>query len=298
LATSDDEAAERFKRHGSRDPLTDIAPSLLNSSDIADYVVQTGMIHPFDPGKLKPASYALPLLGKIVHWEAGGRNERHVRDLRSGDSFELEENSIAFVTLEPMLRVPDYMALRFDLRIKNVYRGLLLGTGPIIDPGFVGRLSLPLHNLTTNSYHFRGGDDLIWMVFTKISPNESWTGVEGPRSQRVGRYVRPRADRLHSDFDLEDYLDEAVAGGHVVSSLSESLSQAQSAKNWSRALSLVAAATVAALIVGILALILNLYTLQSNAPSKSDLDRAQRQIAQLQHKIERPTSPGTTQAAP
>ncbi len=28
-----------------------------------------------------------------------------------------------------------------------VYKGLLLGTGPIVDPGFVGKLYIPLHKL-------------------------------------------------------------------------------------------------------------------------------------------------------
>jgi deoxycytidine triphosphate deaminase len=230
--------------------------------------------------------------------ETGVRRKRHVLKIGPGESFELQENSIAFVTLEPMLRVPDYIALRFDLRIKNVYRGLLLGTGPIVDPGFEGRLSLPLHNLTTNSYRFRGGEDLIWMVFTKISPNDRWEPNGTPKSGRVGSYVAPRPDRLHAGSDVETYFEEAAASGQVVSSISESLSQARSAQSWSRAISIVTAVAALALVAGVLALIINIYMFRTDAPSRSELDQTHHQVAQLKREIgrlEQKTSLTTTQ---
>ena len=61
------------------------------------------------------------------------------------DGFDLAPNSIAFVALEPCFRIPEYMALRFNLKIKHIYKGLLLGTGPLVDPGFSGKLFIPLH---------------------------------------------------------------------------------------------------------------------------------------------------------
>lgn len=30
------------------------------------------------------------------------------------------------------------MVLRFNLSVSNAYKGVLLGTGPIVDPGFEG----------------------------------------------------------------------------------------------------------------------------------------------------------------
>ena len=66
------------------------------------------------------------------------------------------------------------MAIRFNLRITNVHRGLLLGTGPLVDPGFEGDLLIPIHNLTNNSYYFKGGDKFIWVEFTKVSSHRDW----------------------------------------------------------------------------------------------------------------------------
>ena len=133
LAQSDDEAARQFATYKCTDPYPDIKPALLNSADIYDYVAATGMIYPFNPDKLKPASYEADLLGPVVYWDADNKEKRI--DLQRGTQFTLKRNSIAFVTLHAKLRLPKYIALRFNLRITNVHRGILLGTGPLVDPG-------------------------------------------------------------------------------------------------------------------------------------------------------------------
>ena len=73
------------------------------------------------------------------------------------------------------LLLPEYIAARFNLHIRHVHKGLLLGTGPLIDPGFSGRILIPLHNLTDNDYELSGGDGIIWVEFTKLSKNEFWS---------------------------------------------------------------------------------------------------------------------------
>lgn len=118
----------------------------------------------------------------------------------------MEPNSIAFVTLEPMFRIPDYLALRFNLKIVHVYKGLLLGTGPLVDPGFVGRLSIPLHNLTANTYTFHAGDGIIQMEFTKLSRNDIWLTKKGNSSGLYKRkWIRPGRT-------LKEYIVRALEG--------------------------------------------------------------------------------------
>jgi deoxycytidine triphosphate deaminase len=189
LASSDEEAQERFQRYKGLDPFPNIKPALLNSADIFDYVVKTSMIYPFDSEKLKSASYEVSLLGKVIFWD--GEGKKRPFDIQRGETFTLEKNSIAFVTPEPTFRLPDYIALRFNLKITHVHRGILLGTGPLIDPGYEGKLFIPLHNLTKNDYKFRGGEDLIWVEFTKISENNKrWTNYSKDEDKdRIGKYV-------------------------------------------------------------------------------------------------------------
>ena len=74
--------------------------------------------------------------------------------------------------------LPEYIAVRFNLHIRYVHKGILLGTGPLVDPGFFGRLLIPLHNLTDNNYVLEGGKGIIWVEFTKVSQNVFWNQLE------------------------------------------------------------------------------------------------------------------------
>lgn len=199
-------AKEKYKKHKTYDPYIDIQPALLNSADIIKYVWTTGMICPFFPERLKGASYEVSLKGKVIYWD---QNEikRTVYLENPDDSFELEPNSIAFVTLEPFFQIPDYIALRFNLKISHVYKGLLLGTGPLVDPGFQGRLSIPLHNLTTNTYRFYCGDGMIQMEFTKLSKNDVW--LEPSDTPRDVPLIYRRTS-IKPGRKVDDYLKKAT----------------------------------------------------------------------------------------
>lgn len=206
LPSCDNEAKRRYEQFLSKDPYPEIEAALLNSADIFQYVAKTGMIYPFDLDKLQGASYEVAIRGTVIWWDEE-KKEEHIEQLvKPGDSFKLEPNSIAFVTLEPMFRIPDYIALRFNLKIVHVYKGLLLGTGPLVDPGFVGRLSIPLHNLTSNTYIFRAGDGMIQMEFTKLSRNNVWLTNKNNFSGLYKRkWIRPGRT-------LKEYIVRALEG--------------------------------------------------------------------------------------
>jgi deoxycytidine triphosphate deaminase len=217
FAKTEVEARVKFEKYQSLDPFPDIPPALLNSADVSDYARVTGMLWPFNLDKRKSASYEIPLLGKCVSWDDTGKKQVE-QIVGPDDKFVLKANSIAFVTLEPMFRLPDYMALRFNLKISHIYKGILLGTGPLVDPGFQGKLSVPLHNLTTNDYTFKAADGLIWMEFTKVSPNDKWHKGH-IRTDRRGDYkgFPPEKNELK---DVEHYIEKAVGReGKVLSSI-------------------------------------------------------------------------------
>ncbi len=198
FAPDDNEAKRRFEATRGADPFPEIPPALLNTADLLDYIAATGMIHPFSPDParkedlLKPASCAIPVAGKWVYWPP--TSEQDDPEGRSGclqrdGELWLRPNSIVYVTLEPYFRIPDYIAARYNLRIKHIYQGILVGTGPLVDPGFTGYLSVPLHNLTANPYRIRGGAPLVWMEFTKLSPNARWATQPATVPPRRGEYV-------------------------------------------------------------------------------------------------------------
>ena len=224
---TDKEAGERFKKYREEDPFPNIYPSLLNSADIDDYVKATGMICPYySPRLLKSASYEAQIGDKAVYWNEKG--EKCEVDLSDGKSVTIEPNSLIFLTTKQKFRLPDYIAIRFNLRITNVHRGLLLGTGPLVDPGFEGRLVIPLHNFTTNPYSFRVGERFIWIEFTKISPNSRWAKNQDDVEPRKGEYKKFRPP---IDSDINHYLDEASPQLPIRSAIPEALTQARDHAN-------------------------------------------------------------------
>lgn len=208
LSQSEEEAQARYNQYMSKDPYPNVESALLNSGDIFKYVMKTGMVYPFYCEKLEGASYEVDIKGTVMWWDENG--EKQERELKNkDDSFELKPNSIAFITLEPMFRIPDYIALRFNLKIVHVYKGLLLGTGPLVDPGFIGRLSLPLHNLTDNTYKFKVGDGIIQMEFTKLSRNSAWT----PKMDFNGMYIRKR---IKPGRTVQEYIQRSLGEKNTV----------------------------------------------------------------------------------
>ncbi len=219
ITQDDNEAQKKYEKYKSLDPFPEIKPALLNNADIIDYVVATGLICPFDiidKKNIKPASIALKLLGKYVYWDEYGKKVNGT--IEEGKEFILKQNTIAFVSLKEHIRLPYYIAARFNLKIDNIYRGLLLGTGPLIDPGFDAILSFPLHNLTKNDYVFIGGERIIWMEFTKLSVNQLWDKNDNSENHiRQGKYYIPI--NKHKYHNVQDYLNEAEKQRDVRSTL-------------------------------------------------------------------------------
>ena len=143
----------REHRYYKIDPFADeIQPALLNSADIEKYVDKECLIEQddFKKERLKAASYKIRFLGMLYDWEVkdDGRLQRRCIEISEGTKITLPRNSITYLWTKERLRLPEYIAARFDLHIHHVHKGILLGTGPMIDPGFFGEWLIPLHNLT------------------------------------------------------------------------------------------------------------------------------------------------------
>jgi len=260
----------------------------LTSADLGDYVAATGMIFPFNyqREKLKPASYEVALVGPSIWYDATGA--RRYQDLKRGEEFILEANSIAFVTLEPEFRIPTYLAIRFNLRITQIYRGLLLGTGPLVDPGFTGRLSLPLHNWTDNDYVLVGGEGLIWIEVTKLSPAERMPNTND-KLERRGTMFYLEEKKL--DLTLLQYLRKADPHRPIRSSIPIAIEEAKKAAQ--RASTIVRNFGVAAavgLAIALTAILVSVFTLVNQADSatnasRSELAQSQAALARLSQRL-------------
>jgi len=191
---------------------------LLSSGEIHEYARVTAMLFPYDPKALKSASYEAHIDGDVIYW-----NEDQIRverSLKRGERLVLPPNSITFVQVEPQFRLPNYIAIRFNLRITHVHRGLLLGTGPLVDPGFSGKLLIPLHNLTSSPYDMDTNEALIWVEFTKTS--YGWT-KESTQQAPEGHFVAFPESTKNKSADY--YLRKANAGNAIRSSIPDALAQ-------------------------------------------------------------------------
>ncbi len=226
-----------------KDPLPEIAPALLNSYDIARYVEEECLLErdSFEPERLKTASYEMRFLGTLYDWKLeGAKLERRCRKIVDGKKVELSRNSISYLWIQEHLRLPEYIAARFNLRIRDVHKGILLGTGPLIDPGFGGRILIPLHNLTDNDYSLVGGEGIIWVEFTKVSMQDCWLpdqeGSERPPDQE-GKERPPDLVEFPHEKAIDDpnrYLLKAGAASGVQSALRGALEEAKSAAGSAR----------------------------------------------------------------
>jgi deoxycytidine triphosphate deaminase len=137
---------------------------MISSDRILAYHYKVGrMIRPFQEKNLKPASYEMTLGPLYV---MNGR-----RGILSDTRRKLiiEPNSIAFVSMREQILLPHWLVGRFDLSINFIYQGLLLGTGPQVDPGFQGVLSCPLHNISSGEIELVFGEPFAKIDFVKTS---------------------------------------------------------------------------------------------------------------------------------
>lgn len=196
--------------YGKKDPLPQIPPALLNSADVLKYVILTGMIDDFHCEDLEGATYTCRVSGECASYN---QEKQLCRKTASKDhEIEIKPNSITYVAIKNTFRIPDYIALRFNLRVNHVYKGLLLGTGPIIDPGFAGQIYIPLHNLTSNTYYIKHNAPLISVEFTKLSNNSSWILECGEHQKLIDGFAgfKNKHKEIKANRTLTEYIDIAL----------------------------------------------------------------------------------------
>ena len=250
---------EEWRKHPyyKSDPLAgQIQPALLNSEDIHKYIEKGCLIEEknFFPDRMKTASYEMRFLGELYDWIAtnDGRLQPRCRTICDGCEVELPRNSISYLWMKEKLLLPEYIAARYNLAIRHVHKGILLGTGPLVDPGFGGNLLIPLHNLTDNKYTLKGGEGIIWVEFTKVSNNNFWSKKVTDRPPRLKSFsITKSLNDPHSYFERSGV---ARAGG-VQSAFKGALDRAEKhAKDARDDVGQIKSIGIVAIVIGFLAI--------------------------------------------
>jgi deoxycytidine triphosphate deaminase len=155
--------------------------AVLLAEEIKEYSTKYGLLiaSDFDKGKLKGASYTMsPDPDNAWRYDKNGKQVRvETKEDERGAFFNVEQHSLVYIRLLQKLRMPYYIIGRHNLKISYVYQGLLLGTGPQVDPGFSGNLYIPLHNLTNKDVKIYINESFVSIDFVRTSSHVFYKDV-------------------------------------------------------------------------------------------------------------------------
>ena len=278
--------AEAFRGGDRADPFPEIPHALLAADDIKEYVFKTGAVTPFDPsdegGRLKKASYE-GRIGKIAY----EFDEESALVRIPTDPLIVKANSIVFVETDIDFRLPEFMAVRFNLQIRHVHRGLLLGTGPIVDPGYWGKLCIPLHNLTDEDYRIPQKEGLIWIEFTKTSVKGGTSSGNLPFRRSEGYWcIKEFIHKAATPFGIEGGKTVAIRSS-IPSMTKEAEERAKRAeasaritRNWVQRIGIAGLVAIVIALVGLgLAFYSNIQSAYNSIAPR--VDNLQKDIAEL-----------------
>ena len=199
---------------------------------------------------IREATYEMRLGKKAIRWDNKEKKEFNVE---SDGHIVLEPNSVTFVTTIERFNLPHDIVARFNLKSKMVHRGLLLGTGPIVDPGFQSRILIPIHNFSNQPVRISYGDRFISVEFTKCC--DPYKTYQIDSSQKTQTHVLPKKEEDVSVFIKNTFL----TGSSIRDAINEyQRQQKKSEKIVERAKNIFTIAVVA-MLVGIFTLLLNTF---------------------------------------
>lgn len=231
-----------------------IPAGMFSSPQILECLKSGLLLEAWEEGCLMPATYEMRL-GAFSCWYANGlRAVWHLgpqEDANRGihASLSFKPNSLTFITTLEAFKMPCDVVARFNLLSKWVRKGLLLGTAPIVEPEFCGRLLIPIHNFSSNPVQIDFSERLIAVEFTKTLPlNDSYISNPAPEG------------------NIKSYVDSI---GVVESSVSSALSKNQSLFNdiqsKTKIFSIAGAITLFLLICSVMTLVINIFNVAENA---------------------------------
>ncbi len=164
-----------------KDPYPD-AHGVLLSDYIREYSRLCHLIEPFDEQSLQPASYELHVGERFYIDNKPVEPDKHGR-------VYIPKNGLLYFGVAEKINLPPYIIACHDLRVKQVYRGLLVGRSVHIAPGYSGHINYPIFNFTSQDRSLTVGEAIGTVIFIKTTPFGSthyWEDqVDPSRVERV-----------------------------------------------------------------------------------------------------------------
>lgn len=183
------------------DPSHPVSGVLLRD-EITYFAKTFKMIDPFREELLKPAAYHLTVGGSAAQ-------DGRILAMSHGGSIEIAPFGVAVVQTAETINLPRFLVARWNIKVSLAYDGLMWVGGPQVDPGWLGRLSCPVYNLSSKPVLLQFGDELAVIDFVATSQYKSvvWNQQPGWKYRRPPKRV----------------LFEEYRPGRVVSGVTEQL---------------------------------------------------------------------------
>ena len=146
------------------DPHKDEPAGVLLSDQIEFYIKEFRLVVPYDPDEaLRSAQYTLRVGGKCY---CNGKTSKIDKE----NPVEIAPNGLVYVQIYEYFNIPYYLIARYSLRVKQVYRGLIVDNGLQVDPGFHGHINVPVYNFTDEFKKLEFKERLLSVDFVKTTP--------------------------------------------------------------------------------------------------------------------------------
>lgn len=138
------------------------------------------VISPFDDGQVQAASVDLR-----VGEEGATTKTKRKTNIKEMGFLLLEPGDFGVISIFEEIKLNSQHTGRIGLRSKYARKGLIATTGPQIDPGFHGRLTLGVTNLTPQTVSIPYKDDILTLEIHRLEePAEH--PYSGPYQQKFG----------------------------------------------------------------------------------------------------------------
>lgn len=228
---------------------THVPPGLFAAEQIWFYLSKYNILWRWDKKNIKAATYEMRLGKKAIRWEEEALIEF---DIEKEGHLTLKPNSLTFVTTYERFDLPYDIIARYNLKSQLVHKGLLLGTGPIVDPGFKSHIVIPLHNFSCRNVEIGYKENFISVEFTKMLDPEKVL-ISGLAEN--SRY-NPSRNKSVDDFFKKTYR----VGSSVMNALKEGDQLKEDARNLMIKFSNIGTIAIAGALVSIFSLIFSMST--------------------------------------
>lgn len=212
------------------------------------------ILRDFDLKCIQPATYDMRLGKQALRWNG---IEKEIVDVEKAGSILLPPNSVTFVTTVETFNLPNDIVARFNLKSKLVHRGLLLGTGPIVDPGFKSKIVIPIHNFSNQP---------VELFFEKAFISVEFTKSSDPYIECINGIPVETNFNTKGNISVEAFFEKTfLTGSSVMQAVTESQKQQKDTEELVKQVKSIGLVAIAGALIGIFSLLTTMFnSLSSN----------------------------------